>query len=622
MASATATAAGPGGAGGRASQHGALFRFLFVHEIDEYPGTGKRTAYLGLAVLATIVLYYTYFTQTGVTPNILQYYHMSFAFYVGIVVVSNLIGAFASLPASKTDKLGRSNVIIYGLLIVGLLVAVAVPACATQWQFAITICALGLVEGAILVATPALVRDFSPQLGRASAMGFWTIGPVAGSLITSIVATNTINYFLGPNPPVWNGTAGWKWQFVISGAVSIVLFVVALFFMKDLSSRLRDQLMVTEHDRALIEARARGISEADVEAATANPWRQILKWDLIGSALGISLFLLVYYAASAFFTIYWATVFTDSHGLNLSTSNANYLNTWFWGADAVALIVFGILSDKLRVRKPLMLVGVVGSIVMLILFLRQADHAYTPFSTLILLEVLLAAAISLTYAPWMAAYTEMVEAKNPALVGTGLALWGWTLRVVVGLSFIFLPLVVNSVNPVVDNLVYAQTPPTGSAPFNVQQFQLDHPKLVTFATANASWLKPLSDPKNANAVAAAHFAPNAANLAALQKAVGPAVVAKVLANLSEVNGPVWTYRTQLAYLSLHQNQLESLLNGVAKSPKQWQRWFWVCIGGMVLFIPTIWLNRGRWSPKKAREDETRHEEEVAEELRELVGAPT
>jgi MFS family permease len=622
MASDTATVVTSGGGSGRPSGHGALFRLLFVHEIDEYPTTGKRTAYLALAVLATIVLYYTYFTQTGVTPNILQYFHMSFAFYVGIVVVSNLIGAFASLPASKTDKLGRSNVIIYGLLIVGLLVAVAVPACTTQWQFAVTISALGLVEGAILVATPALVRDFSPQLGRASAMGFWTIGPVAGSLITSIVATNTLNHLLPSHTFAGVTLVGWKWQFVFSGAVSLVVFIVSLFFMKDLSSRLRDQLMVTEHDRALIEAKARGISEADVEAATANPWRQILKWDLIGSALGISLFLLVYYAASAFFTIYWATVFTNSHGLNLSTSNANYLNTWFWGADAVALIVFGILSDKLRVRKPLMLIGVIGSIVMLILFLRQANHPYTPFSTLIVLEVLLAAGISLTYAPWMAAYTEMVEAKNPALVGTGLALWGWTLRVVVGVSFIFLPLVVNSVNPVVDNLVYAQTPPTGSAPFNVQQFQLDHPKSVAFAEANASWLKVLSEPQNAAIVAAANTNPSAANLAALQKAVGPVVFAKVVANITALKTLVVPYQSQLTYLAAHQAQLTSLLNGVANSPKQWQRWFWVCIAGMVLFIPTIWLNRGRWSPKKAREDETRHEAEVDEELRDLVGVGT
>ena len=182
-------------------ERGGLTRFLFVHEIDEYPGNGKRTAYLALAVLATIMLYYTYFTQTGVTPQILVSYHMSFSFYVWIVVISNLLGAFASLPASKTDKLGRSNVVIYGLLIIGLLVAFGVPACQTQWEFLFVICLLGIVEGAILVATPALVRDFSPQLGRASAMGFWTVGPVAGSLITSIVAAHTLNHFLA--------TGGW-----------------------------------------------------------------------------------------------------------------------------------------------------------------------------------------------------------------------------------------------------------------------------------------------------------------------------------------------------------------------------------------------------------------------------
>jgi len=41
---------------------------------------------------------------------------------------------------------------------------------------------------------------------------------------------------------------------------------------------------------------------------------------------------------------------------------------------------------------------------------------------------------------------------------------------------------------------------------------------------------------------------------------------------------------------------------------------------MAVFIPTIWLNRGRWSPKRARQDEHQHEEDVARELKELVGA--
>jgi hypothetical protein len=41
---------------------------------------------------------------------------------------------------------------------------------------------------------------------------------------------------------------------------------------------------------------------------------------------------------------------------------------------------------------------------------------------------------------------------------------------------------------------------------------------------------------------------------------------------------------------------------------------------MVLFIPTIFLVRGRWSPARAREDETKRKEAVDKELKELVGA--
>src|SRR6202043_3447228 len=129
------------------------------------------------------------------------------------------------------------------------------------------------------------------------------------------------------------------------------------------------------------------------------------------------------------------------------------------------------LSDLLKVRKPFMLLGAVGAIVTLIVFLNQTSHPHTSFYTLVGIEVVLAAFLSLCYAPWMAGYTEMVEAKNPALVGTGLALWGWILRLTVGLSFIFLPLVVTAVNPVVDNLQYAQTTLSGK-PFNAQQFQI------------------------------------------------------------------------------------------------------------------------------------------------------
>ncbi len=413
----------PGGTPDQSERRGAVGEFLFGHTIDVYPSGRRRAQYLGLAVLATVVLYYVYYTQTGVTPNILAGYHMSFAFYIGIIVVSNLLGAFASLPASQTDRLGRTNVVIYGLLIVGLLTAVGIPLAPNQWTYAVITCFIGIVEGAILVATPALVRDFSPQLGRASAMGFWTIGPVAGSLVTSLVALHTLDHF---------GQTHWKSQFVISGVAALVVFLLSLFALKDLSASLRDQLMVSARDQALVEARARGLTERQLVAARERPWRQILQWDLVGASIGIAAMLLVYYAAASLFTIYYPVIFKNVNGTNFSVTQANGLNTWFWGADIVALIVVGLLSDALRVRKPFMLVGALLSMVMLVIFLGDATHAHTGYYTLALEASLLAVGLSLVFGPWMAGYTESVEEKNPALVGTGLALWGWILRLVVG----------------------------------------------------------------------------------------------------------------------------------------------------------------------------------------------
>jgi MFS family permease len=590
------------------SKHGALFRFLFVHEVDQFPKSGKRTGFLALAVLATVVLYYTYYTQTGVTPNILRYFHMSFSFYVGIVIVSNLIGAFASLPASQTDRLGRTNVVIYGLLIVGLLVTFGVPNVTTEWGFAIVISAMGLVEGAILVATPALVRDFSPQLGRASAMGFWTVGPVAGSLITSIVATHTLTHF-----------GDWQSQFIISGISSLATFVLCLLLLKDLSSRLRDHLLVSTRDQLLIEARTRGLSETELVSATKRPWPQIFRWDLIGSAAGISVFLLVYFAAAGFFTIFYSTTFKNPDGTNFSVTQANGLNVWFWGADAIALIVFGILSDRLRVRKPFMLIGALGAIGMLIVFLLQANNANTGYYTLAVIEIFLAMFLSITYAPWMAAYTETVEAKNPALVGTGLALWGWIIRLVVGISFIFLPVVINSVNPVVDNQPLAITTIPGTNT-DVQEFLVQHPQSVAFAQAHAPLLKVLSEPQNVPIVTALAASPTPANIAKAENALGSQVFGQLVIYQTQLKTLVLPYAIPLNYLAAHQTQLTDLQNGVNASPRQWQHWFWVSIGGMVLFIPTIFLIKGRWSPARAKRDKSEHDQRVASELKELVGS--
>src|ERR1700728_2830715 len=183
---------------------------LWRRQIDHYPETRHRMWYLGIVVAVTIILYYQFYIAGAVSPTIIADLGMTFPFYVYITVVANAVGAFGSLAAGLADRWGRANLVAYGLLIVGLLVLFGIPNASGKWTFAVLFAAVGVVEGIILVATPALVRDFSPQLGRASAMGFWTLGPVVGSLVAAVVASNTLG-----------SLHAWQDQFIICGIVGL-----------------------------------------------------------------------------------------------------------------------------------------------------------------------------------------------------------------------------------------------------------------------------------------------------------------------------------------------------------------------------------------------------------------
>src|SRR5260370_19960639 len=108
-------------------------------------------------------------------------------------------------------------------------------------------------------------------------------------------------------------------------------------------------------------------------------------------------------------------------------------------------------SDRLGVRKPFMVIGGVGAAVMLVLFLLQSKvGAHPSFSTIAAILAIMLFFLGVAYTPWMASFTETVEDHNPAAVATGLAIWGWIIRVVVFASSLLLLLVINSVTPLVN----------------------------------------------------------------------------------------------------------------------------------------------------------------------------
>ena len=417
---------------------------LWRRELPHYPSVGPRVAYLSIVVLTTILFYYQYYVISGVSDQVIATTGASFMFFVNINVVSALASALTSAVGGISDKIGRANIVTVGVFLCAVVCTFGFPYAHGKWSVAILYTLLGAIEGTVLVATPALVRDFSPQMGRASAMGFWTIGPVAGSLITSAVITNTITHL-----------GAWQDEYVISGVVGFGVFLVSLVWLRELSPQLRDQVMVSERDRALVEAKAKGI---DVEGALRHPFRQMLKGDIVGPALAISVFLIIYYTAVGFFPLFFQTVF------GYSTSEANALGNWMWGFQAFALVAIGWSSDRLRVRKPFMLVGAVGAVVTTLVFMDMARHHGTSFTAFAVVLSVLAITLGLTFAPWMAAFTETVERRNPALSATGLSIWGLLLRMVVTVSTFLLPYVVHSVTTVADYGTVAQAAAAGKDP--------------------------------------------------------------------------------------------------------------------------------------------------------------
>jgi MFS family permease len=540
-----------------ANRPGAIGR-LWHRELDHYPNTGPRYWYLGIVVITTVVLYYELYIGGAVATQILAGYHMSFLYYVTILVIGNAIGAFASLATGLADRVGRANLVVYGSIITALLALIAVPNVDTKLSYGIVFGFTSIVEGIVLVATPALVRDFSPQVGRAQAMGFWTMGPVLGSLVVSQVSSHTISHL-----------HAWQDQYIITGIVGLVVALIALVGLRELTPSIRDQVMISLEERTVLEMRARGM---DLEAATERPFAQMFKPDIMAPALGISLFLAGYYTAVAFFPIYFQTV------LNFSSSQSNSLLNWYWSANAISLIVFGVLSDRLSVRKPFMLAGALGSILVAIAFIARTNATSPTFGSIAVLLAFIGIWGGMTFGPWMAGFTETVERRNPALIATGLAVWGWILRVVVALLFLVLPHAINSVTPLVQDGPGVQAVAAKVDPQLLAEVQA-HPDIFQA-------LSKYSDPSKIPA-----------------PLLSKAITTVGADTLTKASNP-----TQAGYLNyLNTHNATKVSQAQKDAPHQWRHWFIACMIGQILFIPLIFIMAGYWSSRRAKEELEREE---------------
>ncbi|MEV0339255.1 MFS transporter [Nocardia sp. NPDC050713] len=548
---------------------------LWRRQLDHYPPARQRYSYLAITVLSTVVLYYELYVQGAVATTIITTYGVGFTKFVMIAVVGSLLGAFASLAAGLADRWGRANLVTGGLFVTGLLVLFGLPMAPNVDVYAAFFILLSIVEGMVLVATPALIRDFSPQMGRATAMGFWTLGPVLGSLLVTTISSNTLD-----------SHPDWQFQFRVCGAIGVIVAVIALLGLRELSPALRDQLMVSLRDRALIEARAAGI---DPDRALEGQWRQMLKLDVLGSAFAISVYLIFYYISVGFFVVYFATVF------DYPEARANALANWYWLSTAIALVASGFLSDRLRVRKPFMIGGALlsaGAIAVFASLSTETETGYYHFATVL---VLIGSGTGFAYCAWMASFTETVERHNPAATATGLAVWAWINRIVVTLALAGFTLALPAVSTLVDQGHHVSEISARYQPQLETLRALEPPtKTAILSGTQDPGVREVAVEQLVRSGLAADVATADARLRQLATDPIPRADQEFLAT----EGPVVTA-------------------AMKDNPAQWQRWWFVCLIGQLAFIPLVFVMAGRWSPKRAREDEARHQVYIEQEMKKL-----
>ncbi|GAA3382139.1 MFS transporter [Cryptosporangium minutisporangium] len=627
---------------------------LWRRSLDRYPATGPRLGYLAIVVMATVALHYALYVHGAVATRVIAEYDLTLRYFVTVAVAGNAAGALAAgvaWAAGLADRWGRANVIVGSLLVTALIILFGLPHVPGRTGYLVLFSALSFVEGVALVATAALTRDFSPRLGRATAMGCWALGPALGSLLVTTVASRTV-----PTHP------DWRFQFTICGLVGLGVFVVALLGLRELSPRLRNQMMSTLRERALLEARA---ASTHPSRPTDDHRRRTLRRDIVGPALGISAFLVFSYFAAGLFVAYFATRF------GYSEARANALATWYWVATALALVVAGVASDAFRVRKPFLILGGLISAGGVAVFALRTTEPETGYYTFAVLLVGIGVGGGIVLSVWMAAFTETVERRDPAATATGLAVWVGALRGVVAVSLVGLIVAVPSANALVDRGPRLQeiaarypaefataaelSPPTADAlarypdaavvetiavaeltglpvttvgPVLMTQRRYAQ-ELETYLAAvprgpGRYWLSGPNDPNpwatflwyvaglldvdtmtaqhRLNALDAVYDA-NFGGVAEYGEQVTKAVAR--LAALSAIPAD------DLAYLREHGPDVAQALRA---APHEWQRWWWIVFAGQLVFLPSVFLLAGRWNPARAMREAERHEQAVVREL--------
>jgi MFS family permease len=391
------------------ASNGRLRAFVRARTLDEYPRGGYRWALLLLTVLASILASYEF--QLGpLVPVMLPAIHMSPIFYGFFISAAVLIGGVsATFGGPLADRYGRVVLIDACLGAVSLLVFLN-PFIYDRTSFVIVRTLMAVVGGLMAGAGAALVRDMSPRLERALAFAFLTIGPVGANFIAYFIAGKTL--------PIYHT---WQSQFWIMGILAIAMYLPIFFFLKDLSPELRTQIFRSEI--AALEAEGRAPRGSEMPSGTFDAFARLLQhYEVWLMVIGIAANLTLYFVIQPFGSLMFMQAF------HYTAAEAASMNSYFWAANMLTLIITGVISDRFQIRKPIAILGGVLVCGLLIVWI-QSFGSTMPRATVALIASTLGCFLAIGYVPWSAQFSETLEDISPALQATGWAFFALIVRI-------------------------------------------------------------------------------------------------------------------------------------------------------------------------------------------------
>jgi OPA family glycerol-3-phosphate transporter-like MFS transporter len=129
--------------------------------------------------------------------------------------------------------------------------------------------------------------------------------------------------------------------------------------------------------------------------------------------------------------VFGPLMFTES--FHYTPAEAAAMNAYFWLGNMGALVIVGVVSDRLQMRKPIAVLGAILTSALLIWWIPTFGEAL-PRHTMTIVATLLGCCLAIASVPWAAQYSEALEEISPALQATGWAFYGLATRAWVAIS--------------------------------------------------------------------------------------------------------------------------------------------------------------------------------------------